>query len=99
MGLLHAEGGLFYRDMTPSLQSIYHDDYYEILDLNFVWGQKILENMRNLGLRLFEKSYVTGEPRFVYSKIKKRLNNNLSIVARVSDCHRLCTTPALYIFG
>ena len=80
MGLLHAEGGLFYRDMTPSLQSIYHDDYYEILDLNFVWGQKILENMRKLGLRLFEKSYVTGEPRFVYSEIKKRLNTNLSVL-------------------
>jgi len=86
LGLLHAEGGIFYEDNSLSLKSIYRNEYVELININFVWGEKILRDIKKLKLNIFKKSVVSGDPRFSRTILKNTdeefilINTSFSIV-------------------
>ncbi len=72
--LLHAEGGIHYKDNSSSILSMYNPELLEYVDYNFVYGQTIKDDILRLcGSQFEEKTIVSGEPRFDLLKPKYRL--------------------------
>ena len=63
--LIHAEGGIYYKDSSSSIESMFNKKALDFFDFNFVLGNEIKENIAKVnGAKYGKKCYVTGEPRF-----------------------------------
>lgn len=71
--LLHVEGGIHYKDNKSSILSFFNPELMKYIDLNFVFGQAIKDDIKKyIGENAFNKSVVSGEPRFDLLKDKYR---------------------------
>ncbi|MFT5248451.1 MAG: surface carbohydrate biosynthesis protein [bacterium] len=71
--LLHAEGGIHYKENKDSIISTYPKSIFKYVDLNFVFGQKIKDDIyKYIGKEIGDKTIVSGDPRFDLLKINYR---------------------------
>ena len=69
--LIHAEGGIYYRDDYKSIISCYPNNLLKFIDLNFVFGEKIRKTIQSYNNDFANNNtYITGEPRFDLLKDK-----------------------------
>jgi surface carbohydrate biosynthesis protein len=69
--LLHAEGGIHYKDNKSSILSLFKPALLKYIDYNFVYGEAIQNDIVLLCGKEFEKkTIVSGEPRFDLLKPK-----------------------------
>lgn len=69
--LIHAEGGIYYKEISTSIESMFNKIALDFIDYNFVFGDEIKENIIKVnGVNFDKKSHVTGEPRFDLLKPK-----------------------------
>ncbi len=68
--LLHAEGGIYSKDMTNSIHYSYPKELNEFIDLIFVYGQAVKDKLVEIFPYLNNKIVVTGDPRFDLLKEK-----------------------------
>ena len=69
--LIHAEGGVYYRDSSSSIESMFNQKALRFFDFNFVFGEEIKNNIEKVyGVAASQICIVTGEPRFDLLKNK-----------------------------
>lgn len=69
--LLHVEGGIHYKDNKSSILTFFNPDLMKYIDINFVFGQAIKDDIKKyIGENAYNKSVVSGEPRFDLLKDK-----------------------------
>jgi surface carbohydrate biosynthesis protein len=69
--LLHAEGGIYYKNSQSSIQSLFNEEALNFFDYIYVFGEKIKNDIINCnGSQLRKKIIVSGEPRFDLLKSK-----------------------------
>jgi surface carbohydrate biosynthesis protein len=69
--LLHAEGGIHYKNNMEGILSIYDPSLIEYLDFNFVFGESIKQDIgRYCGEEYTDNTVISGEPRFDLLKSK-----------------------------
>lgn len=63
--LLHAEGGIHYKDNQDTILSFFNPSLLEYVDYNFVYGEAVRNDIiKYCGNRFAKNTIVTGEPRF-----------------------------------
>lgn len=63
--LIHAEGGIYYKDNNSSIESAFNREMLKYFDYNFVYGKTIKEDIERIhGSQFSSKTIVAGEPRF-----------------------------------
>ena len=71
--LLHVEGGIHYKENKDSIISTYPENIFKYVDVNFVFGQKIKDDIyKYVGKGIGDKTIVSGDPRFDLLKEKYR---------------------------
>ena len=70
--LLHSEGGIHYKDNRESLRSFFNEKLMKYVDINFLYGNEILDGIQTLFKQTGIRHVVTGEPRFDRVKPKYR---------------------------
>jgi surface carbohydrate biosynthesis protein len=70
IGLLEAEGGIYYKNSDESILSAFSPDILHYVKSSFVYGEKILQSIDALLKRNDIRIIVSGEPRFDLLKPK-----------------------------
>lgn len=69
--LLHAEGGIYYKDYTDSIKSFFNKQASRFISYNFLFGELIKNSIESLGLKNHDQQLVvSGNPRFDLLKKK-----------------------------
>ncbi|NEV92732.1 hypothetical protein G3567_01055 [Psychroflexus sp. YR1-1] len=69
--LIHAEGGIYYKDNKSSIESAFNPEVLKYMDYNFAFGKDIKQSILEMhGYKYDPKTIISGEPRFDLLKSK-----------------------------
>ncbi len=71
LALIHAEGGIHYKDNKDSIISAYSNKVFDFIDINYVFGEAVKNDIsKYLNSKIYNKTIVSGNPRFDLLKEK-----------------------------
>lgn len=90
--LLHAEGGIHYKNNDENILSAFKPELLNLIDKNFVFGQNIQNSIEKLAN--YTKNVVSGEPRFdlLKPKFRKYFQKDVEVLANKYQDYILINT-------
>lgn len=76
--LIHAEGGVYYKNNTSSIESAFNQKALKYFDVNFVFGEEIKKSILNIHGETKTDIIISGEPRF--DLLKEKFNGFFSSI-------------------